>query len=64
VLAACENGDEKILSYLLEYVSELIIILKISHYQKGDPGRRNKQGHDAFALVADEKLLPILRVQK
>jgi hypothetical protein len=25
VLAACENGDEKILSYLLEYVSELII---------------------------------------
>jgi hypothetical protein len=63
VLAACENGDEKILSYLLEYVSELYI-LKISHCQKGDPGKRNKQGHDAFALVADEKLLPILRVQK
>uniref|UniRef100_A0A915LYH1 NAD(+) ADP-ribosyltransferase n=1 Tax=Meloidogyne javanica TaxID=6303 RepID=A0A915LYH1_MELJA len=50
VLAACENGDEKILSYLLDY--------------KGNPNRRNKQGLDAYALATDEKLQALLRRYK
>uniref|UniRef100_A0A915NY55 NAD(+) ADP-ribosyltransferase n=1 Tax=Meloidogyne floridensis TaxID=298350 RepID=A0A915NY55_9BILA len=50
VLASCENGDEKILSYLLDY--------------KGNPNRRNKQGLDAYALATDEKLQALLRRYK
>lgn len=50
LLAACENGDEKILSYLLDY--------------KGNPNRRNKQGLDAYNLASDEKLLALLRRYK
>lgn len=62
VLAACENGDEKILSYLLEYVGFKLLIVNFIFLQNGDPNRRNKQGQDAFAIVADEKLLVLLRV--
>uniref|UniRef100_A0A914I9F3 NAD(+) ADP-ribosyltransferase n=1 Tax=Globodera rostochiensis TaxID=31243 RepID=A0A914I9F3_GLORO len=47
VLAACENGDEKILAYLLE--------------QKGDPTRCNKQGQNAFTINADDKLQSVLK---
>ncbi|KAF7639854.1 hypothetical protein Mgra_00000774 [Meloidogyne graminicola] len=47
VLAACENGDEKILACLLEYY--------------GNPNKRNKQGMDAYSLAIDEKLQSLLQ---